>query len=107
MQRSTTWACSMRNRAGLKPNIPQRSAVTSNSVFGIGLVVGLPFHEAPANLCERSMSKEFGLVPVNLVWRKGALPEPKGRDFIEIVKSKLTSKPPARGRNGSRRKSKR
>ena len=39
--------------------------------FGIGLVVGLPGHAPSPALHERSMSRYFGHVNVNLVWRKG------------------------------------
>src|SRR5262249_46023224 len=47
--------------------------------FGIGLVVGLPGRRPTPNLHERCMSQHFGRVALYLAWRKGALPEERGR----------------------------
>jgi molybdate transport repressor ModE-like protein len=57
--------------------------------FGIGLIVGLPGHRPPASLHERSMSRYFGHVNVNLVWRKGDPRTGAAGAFAETVRQSL------------------
>jgi DNA-binding transcriptional LysR family regulator len=64
--------------------------------FGIGLVVGLPGQRPASHLHERCMSQHFGRVPLYLAWRKGALPEERGRAFADTIRKSLRR----RGRAG-------
>lgn len=57
--------------------------------FGIGLVVGLPSRPMSRTLHERSMSRHFGRVTVNLVWRKGTQRNDGARLFADILKKTL------------------
>jgi molybdate transport repressor ModE-like protein len=57
--------------------------------FGIGLVVGLPGHRASSNLHERSMSRHFGRITVNLVWRQGSLHHEPAVSFAEALRHQL------------------
>ena len=64
--------------------------------FGIGLIVGLPGHPPTPGLHERSMSRYFGQVTVNLVWRKGDPRTGAGGAFAQTVRSSL--RPRRKGR---------
>lgn len=57
--------------------------------FGIGLIVGLPGHVSSPALHERSMSRYFGRVNVNFVWRNGDLPHGPARAFAQMIRSSL------------------
>jgi molybdate transport repressor ModE-like protein len=57
--------------------------------FGIGLIVGLPGHAASATLHQRSMSRYFGHVNVNLAWRKGDPRTGAAGAFAQTVRSTL------------------
>jgi hypothetical protein len=57
--------------------------------FGIGLIVGLPSRPPPSNLHERSMSRHFGRLTINLVWRKGALRQGPARAFAHTIAAML------------------
>jgi DNA-binding transcriptional LysR family regulator len=57
--------------------------------FGIGIVPGLPERTPLPHLHERSMSRHFGRVAINLVWRKGTLRNESIRAFADIVKELL------------------
>jgi len=57
--------------------------------FGIGLVVGLPSRTPESGLHERSMSQHFGRIPVNFVWRRGAVHPEYLRRFVAIVQGQL------------------
>lgn len=64
--------------------------------FGIGLIVGLPGHAPPPRLHERSMSRYFGHVNVNLVWRKGDPRTGAAGAFAQTVRQSLGAKHPRR-----------
>src|SRR5262245_6519553 len=57
--------------------------------FGIGLVVGLPGHELNAGLHERSMSRYFGRISVNLIWRRGTQQQGVAQAFAEAVRNHM------------------
>jgi DNA-binding transcriptional LysR family regulator len=57
--------------------------------FGIGLIVGLPDHSASSALCERSMSRYFGRIPINFVWRKGDQQRDAALAFTQTIRSFL------------------
>jgi molybdate transport repressor ModE-like protein len=57
--------------------------------FGIGLIGRVPSHRPQSDLCERSMSGDFGRTTVYVVRRKGALQPPHVRDFAGTVKDML------------------
>ena len=61
--------------------------------YGIGLTLRVPSHPPHPGLCERSLSRELGLVTVHLVWRKGVLVAPHARAFADLVKEMLNRKP--------------
>ncbi len=60
--------------------------------FGIGLIVGLPSRVSNRRLHERSMSRHFGRLTVNLVWRKGTQVSGLARAFADTVKTQLSRK---------------
>jgi molybdate transport repressor ModE-like protein len=60
--------------------------------FGIGLIVGLPSRPPSTTLHERSMSRHFGHVTVNLVLRKGEHAEGPARAFAQTLGSLLNDK---------------
>lgn len=57
--------------------------------FGIGLIVGLPSRPPSPNLHERSMSRHFGRLSINLVWRKGALQQGSVSAFAHTIATML------------------
>jgi molybdate transport repressor ModE-like protein len=57
--------------------------------FGIGLVLGLPGHRVASNLHERSLSRHFGRVTINLVSRSGALEYDPARSFAQTARALL------------------
>lgn len=59
--------------------------------FGIGLVVGLPQQPPSQELHERSLSRHFGRVNVNLVWRKGEVQHGPIQTFLQILRTTLKS----------------
>ncbi|MBL8792530.1 MAG: LysR family transcriptional regulator [Planctomycetia bacterium] len=65
--------------------------------LGIGIVVGRRGQIQSRQLCEHSLSRHFGLVEVNLIWRKGVLPQPHARAFADTVKKLLAQKQPRTG----------
>ncbi len=60
--------------------------------FGIGLVVGLPSRAPSSTLHERSMSRHFGRVTINMVWRKGALDQGPAGIFTHTIKTLLNGR---------------
>jgi molybdate transport repressor ModE-like protein len=56
--------------------------------FGIGLVIGLPAHACHPELHQRSLSRYFGCLTVNLVWREGA-ESAFASDFAELLRTQL------------------
>jgi molybdate transport repressor ModE-like protein len=58
--------------------------------FGIGLVLGLPSHQPTGELHERSMSRHFGRVTINLVSRTGALEHEPARSFAQLLRRWLS-----------------
>jgi len=60
--------------------------------FGIGLIVGLPGHASSAHLHERSVSRHFGRVGVNFVWRRGEPQIGPARAFAETIRASLGGK---------------
>jgi DNA-binding transcriptional LysR family regulator len=85
------------NKLGVFRTEPRRveayySAVIRRYVemgFGIGLVLGLPGHRVPAALHERSLSRHFGRVTINLVSRSGALEYEPAQSFAQTVRALL------------------
>lgn len=74
--------------------------------LGIGVVSGLPSHPTQPNLHERSISRQFGRLTINFVYRKGAS---AARGFNELMATikRLLNRPPQRQRKarpGSRRR---
>ncbi len=59
--------------------------------FGIGLTPCLPSHPPQPNLHERPLCHIFGRLTVYVIRRKGAILPGRERDFIEVVKSLLTT----------------
>lgn len=57
--------------------------------FGIGLVVGLPRQPPSQGLHEQSLSRHFGRVNVNLIWRKGEVQHGPIRSFLQILRTTL------------------
>lgn len=84
------------NKLGLFQTEPRRvEAVYSATIrrcvelgFGIGLVLGLPSRTGNSRLHERSLSRHFGRLTVNLVWREGAQPA-FAREFAELLHTRL------------------
>jgi molybdate transport repressor ModE-like protein len=73
--------------------------------FGIGLVVGLPSRPAPEGLHERSMSRRFGRIAVNLVWREGVSQAAVIQTFAAVVRRVLGARHRKPVRRPKRRKS--
>ncbi len=67
--------------------------------FGIGLIVGLPDHATSSALCERCMSRYFGRIPINFVWRKGDPQRDAARAFTQTVRSFLNRRRGRKQRN--------
>lgn len=57
--------------------------------FGIGIVVGLPGRTSNSGLHERSLSRHFGRVTVNFVWRKGSLQAEMIQQLMETIRDSL------------------
>jgi molybdate transport repressor ModE-like protein len=57
--------------------------------LGVGLVPGLPGRKTAPALHERSMSRYFGHIAINAVWRKGDLHQDAIRLLTETVRGKL------------------
>ncbi len=58
--------------------------------YGIGLVAVSVLHERDPNFHERSMSHELGRLMVYSIRRRGALQGETHREFLNIVRAKLT-----------------
>jgi DNA-binding transcriptional LysR family regulator len=83
--------------------------------YGLGLTLRVPSHPSDPRFHERSMRRDFELTTVYAVSRRGALPSPEQRDFVEQLKTVLgqpagsskaangAKRPPARKRRGGRR----
>jgi DNA-binding transcriptional LysR family regulator len=74
--------------------------------FGIGIVPGLPGRSPSPTLHERSLSRYFGRVAINLIWRRGAVQHNWIRAFAEVVKKRLVPRrkgrcPPAHASRAS------
>jgi DNA-binding transcriptional LysR family regulator len=57
--------------------------------YGIGLVVGLVGRGMNPGLHERSMSRYFGRVRSNLIWRRGTQGQGVAQAFVEAIRSQL------------------
>jgi DNA-binding transcriptional LysR family regulator len=57
--------------------------------YGLGLTLRVPSHPSDPRFHERSMRRDFDLITVYAVWRRGALQSPEQRDFVEQVKTVL------------------
>jgi DNA-binding transcriptional LysR family regulator len=72
--------------------------------YGLGLTLRVPSHPSDPRFHERSMRRDFDLITVYAVWRRGALQSPEQRDFVDQVKTVLGQPPgPPNASNGSAR----
>jgi DNA-binding transcriptional LysR family regulator len=61
--------------------------------LGIGVVSGLPSHRPQPNLHERSISRQFGRVTMNFVYRKGTSAGRGFNDLMSTIKRLLNHQP--------------
>ncbi len=61
--------------------------------LGIGVVSGLPFHPPQPNLHERSISRQFGRITMNFVYRKGTSAGRGFNDLMATIKRLLNRRP--------------
>jgi DNA-binding transcriptional LysR family regulator len=72
--------------------------------YGLGLTLRVPSHPSDPRFHERSLRRDFDLITVYAVWRRGALQSPEQRDFVDQVKTVLGQPPSAsRAASGSKR----
>jgi molybdate transport repressor ModE-like protein len=60
--------------------------------YGLGVIVGRAGRVRTSGLLEFSLNRQFGPVEVNLIWRKGALPQAHARAFADTVQEVLRGK---------------
>jgi DNA-binding transcriptional LysR family regulator len=74
--------------------------------YGLGLTLRVPSHPSDPRFHERSMRRDFDLISVYAVSRRGALQPPEQRDFVEQIKTVL-GRPQGASRTSSRSRSRR